>query len=114
MAIYQYGSYSDFEKLVIDIKSKQDGDVHVSYLKLDDNSLVTPQNAEVWARYLYRKLEGLVTEEAMDSEEFRKIAQSIKEQKRRHDEWLAGEPERRRRAEHKKKLRRTPSLGVYP
>jgi len=114
MTTYLYGTYSDFERLVIDIKSKQDGDVHVSYLKLDDNDLVTPQNAEVWARYLHRKLEGLVTKEAMESVEFLKIAESIQEQKRRHDEWVAGEPERRRRANHKKELRRTPSLGYIP
>lgn len=114
MTTYLYGQYSDFEKLVIDIRSKQNSDVHVSYLKLDDNMLVTPQNAEVWARYLRQKLEGLVTKEAMESEEFQKIAESIQEQKRRHDEWVAGEPERRRRADHKKELRRTPSLGYIP
>ena len=114
MTTYLYGTYSDFERLVIDIKSKQDGDVHVSYLKLDDNDLVTPQNAEVWARYLHRKLKELVTKEAMESVEFQKIAESIQEQKRRHDEWVAGEPERRRRANHKKELRRTPPLGYIP
>ncbi len=67
MAIYLYGQYSDFDKLVIDIKSKQNGNVHVSYLKLDDNTLVTSENAEVWARYLFRKLEILVTKKAMES-----------------------------------------------
>ena len=41
-------------------------------------------------------------------------SESIQEQKRRHDEWVAGEPERRRRANHKKELRRTPSLGYIP
>jgi len=114
MTTYLYGTYSDFERLVIDIKSKQDGYVHVSCLKLDDNDLVTPQNAEIWARYLHRKLKELVTKEAMGTVEFQKIAESIQEQKRRHDEWVAGEPERRRRANHKKELRRTPSLGYIP
>ena len=114
MAIYLYGQYNDFEKLVIDFKSKQNGNVHVSYLKLDDNTLITPENAEVWARYLYRKLNGLVTKEAMESDEFREIADSMREQERRHEEWVAGEPERRRRAKHKKELRRTPSLGFIP
>ena len=114
MTIYLYGQYSDFEKLIIDIKSKQDGDVHVSYVKLDDNALVTPQNAEVWARYLHRKLGDLITKGAMESEDFQKIAESIQEQKRRHDDWVAREPERKRRANHKKELRRTPSLGFIP
>lgn len=114
MAIYLYGQYSDFDKLVIDLKSKQNGIVHVSYLKLDDNTLVTSENAEVWARFLYRKLERLVTKEAMESDEFRKIAESMREQERRHEEWMAGEPERKRRAKHKKELRRTPSLGYIP
>lgn len=49
MSIHLYGQYSDFEILVVDIKSKQYGDVQVSYVKLDDNALVTPQNAEVLA-----------------------------------------------------------------
>ena len=114
MTTYLYGNYSDFEKLVIDIKSKQDGDIHHRFVELDDNSLVTPQNAAVWASYLHRKLGGLVTKEAMESEEFKKIAESIQEQKRRHDEWVAGEPERKRREMHKKELRRTPSLGFIP
>lgn len=114
MAIYLYGQYSDFDKLVIDIKSKQNGNVHVSYLKLDYNTLVTSENAEVWARYLHRKLERLVTKEAMESDEFQKIAESMREQERRHEEWMAGESERKRRAKHKKELRRTPSLGYIP
>ena len=50
----------------------------------------------------------------MASDEFKKIAESMQEEKRRHDEWIAGEPERKRRAQHKKELRRTPSLGYVP
>lgn len=41
-------------------------------------------------------------------------SESIQEQRCKHDEWVAGEPERRRRANHKKELRRTPSLGYIP
>lgn len=114
MTTYLYGTYSDFEKLVIDIKSKQGGDIHHSFVKFDDNALVTPENAAAWAQYLHTKIEELVTKEAMESEEFQKIMRSIAEQKRRLDEWIACEPERRRRAEHKKELRRTPSLGYIP
>lgn len=114
MTTYLYGTYSDFEKLVIDIKSKQGGDIHHSFVKFDDNDLVTPENAAAWAQYLHTRIEGLVTKEAMETEEFQKIVRSIAEQKRRHDGWIAGEPERRRRAEHKKELRRTPSLGYIP
>ena len=114
MTTYLYGTYSDFEKLVIDIKSKQGGDIHHSFVKFDDNALVTPENAAAWAQYLHTKIEGLVTKEAMETEEFQKIVRSIAEQKRKHDEWIAGEPERKRREQHKKELRRTPSLGYIP
>ena len=114
MTTYLYGTYSDFEKLVIDIKSKQGGDIHHSFVKFDDNALVTPENAAAWAQYLHTTIEELVTKEAMESEEFQKIVRSIAEQKRRHDEWIAGEPERKRREQHKKELRRTPSLGYIP
>ena len=114
MSIFLYGQYNDFDKLVIDFKSKHDGDIHVSYLKLDDNPLVTPQNAEAWVRYLHRRIKELITKEAMESEEFRTIREALEEQKRRHDEWVAGEPERRRREQHRKQLRRTPSLGYIP
>lgn len=114
MAIYLYGQYNDFDKLVIDFKSKHGGDIHVSYLKLDDNPLVTHQNAEAWVRYLHRRIKELITPEAMQSEEFRAIREALEEQKRRHDEWVAGEPERRRREAHRKELRRTPSLGFIP
>ncbi len=85
MTTYLYGTYSDFEKLVIDIKSKQGGDIHQCFVMFDDNSLVTPENAAAWAQYLHTKIEGLVTKEAMESEEFQKIVRSIAEQKRRHD-----------------------------
>ncbi len=111
MTTYLYGTYSDFEKLVIGIKSKQGGEIHHSFVKFDDNALETPENAAAWAQYLHTKIEGMVTKDAMESEKFQKIVRSIEEQKRRHDEWIAGEPERKRREQHKKELRRTPSLG---
>ena len=114
MATYLYGQYSDFDTLVIDFKSKHGGDIHVSYLKLDDNPLVTNQNAEAWVRYLHRRIKELITMEAMQSEEFRAIWEALEEQKRRHDEWVAGEPERKRKEAHRKELRRTPSLGFIP
>lgn len=114
MAIILYGDYNDFDKLVIDFKSKHGDDIHISYLKLDDNPLVTHQNAEAWVRYLHRRIKDLITKEAMQSEEFTAIREALEEQKRRHDEWVAGEPERRRREAHRKGLRRTPSLGYIP
>lgn len=114
MSIYLYGQYDDFDKLVIDFKSKHGNDIHVSYLKLDDNPLITKENAEAWVRYLHRRMKDLITKEAMQSEEFRTIRENLEEQKRRHDEWVAGEPERRRREQHRKELRRTPSLGFIP
>ena len=114
MTTFLHGYYDYFDKLVIELKSKLNGDIHISYLKLDDNPLVTPENAEAWSTYLQRRLKSLVTEEAMQSEEFQEIQELILEKKRRHDEWIAGEPERRRREKHRKELHRTPSLGFIP
>lgn len=114
MSTYIYGYYNDFETLVIEFKSKHDGHTYVHSIKLDDHPLVNRENAEIWARYFHRKMNDLVNEDAMNSDLFKSIEHEILEEQRRHDEWLAGEPERQRREKHKKELRRTPSLGFIP
>lgn len=112
--MFIYGYNNDFETLVIEIKRKGEDCTHISSVCLDDKPLVTRENAEVWARYFHRKLKDLVSEETMHSDLFQSIEHEIADEKRRHDVWLAGEPERRRRAQHKKELRRTPTLGYIP
>ena len=107
MQTYIYGYYNNFETLVIEFKSKKNGATYVHSIRLDDHPLVNAKNAETWTRYFHRKLKDLVTEETMQSDLFKSIEHEIEEEQRRHDEWMAGEPERRRRADHKKELRRT-------
>lgn len=114
MQTYIYGYYNDFETLVIEFKSKKNGATYVHSIRLDGHPLVNAKNSEAWARYFHRKLKELVTEETMQSDLFKSIEHEIEEEQRRHEEWMAGEPERRRRADHKKKLRRTPTLGYIP
>ncbi len=114
MSDYIYGYNSKFEKLVIEFKRKQDGTIHVHSVSLDDSPLVTAENVTTWARYLHRKVKELVTEEAMHSDLFKNVEREIEEERRHHAEWLAKEPERHRRENHKKELRRTPTLGFIP
>ena len=114
MTTFIYDYNNDFETLVIEFKSKQNGHTYVYSVRLDNHPLVTAENAQTWARYFHRKLKELVTKEAMQSDLFKTVEHEIAEEQRRHEEWVAGEPERRRRKTHKNKLRRTPSLGFIP
>ena len=111
---YIYDYNNDFKKLVVVFKRKQDGTICIHSVCLDDNPLITADNVTTWTRYLHRKVKELVTEEAMHSDLFKTVEREIEEERRHHAEWLAKEPERRRRENHKKELRRTPSLGFIP
>lgn len=117
MTISYYMDHNkDSNKLRIEIRNKIVGErgssIHECFL--DNNPLVTTENAEIWAEYLQGKIDSLITESAMECDAYKKIADKIYKIRQDEADWKARQPEIRRREQHRKQLGRTPSLGFIP
>lgn len=81
---------------------------------LDDNDLVTDDNAEVWARFLKEKLSELITPERLNSQEFKEITAKVEEDKILNEKLEARRKEKERRQKHRKEIYNSPSTGYIP
>lgn len=77
---------------------------------LENNSLVTEENVEVWANYLKEKLPGLINKKAMESDAFRRVETQVKNRYKEEQHWK----EREKVAKHRNELRKIPKFGYIP
>lgn len=63
--------YNSPEKLGLEIKAKNTVGFRYREVCLDASPLVTEDNAEVWSRFLAKRIPDLISEEAMSSEDFK-------------------------------------------
>lgn len=63
--------YKSPEKLGLEIKAKNTVGFRYRDICLDASPLVTEDNAEVWSRFLAKRIHDLISEEAMSSEDFK-------------------------------------------
>lgn len=63
--------YKSPERLGLEIKAKNTVGFRYREICLDASPLVTEDNAEVWSRFLAKRIPDLISEEAMSSEDFK-------------------------------------------
>lgn len=63
--------YKSPERLGLEIKAKNTVGFRYREICLDASPLVTEDNAEVWSRFLAKRIPGLISEEAMLSDDFK-------------------------------------------
>ena len=80
-------------------------------------SFITPEDGEVWAKYLKKKIEGLVKEDVCQSQEFQELRKEImqrraeeKAQRQRYEE----REERRKETEKRRKCMERPKIDYVP
>lgn len=105
--------YKSPEKLGLEIKAKNTVGFRYREICLDASPLVTEDNAEVWSRFLAKRIPDLISEEAMSSEDFEAFEQeyAVERQKAINEEIRL-----KKRIEtdaHRKKLGRK-QLGYIP
>ena len=80
-------------------------------------TFITPEDGEVWAKYLKKKIEELIKEDVCQSQEFQKLRKDImqrraeeKAQQQRYEE----REERRKEAEKRRKCMERPKIDYVP
>ena len=63
--------YKSPERLGLEIKAKSTVGFRYREICLDSSPLVTDDNAEVWSRFLAKRIPDLISEEAMSSDDFK-------------------------------------------
>lgn len=107
--------WEEFKYLKMEMSYRTgDGYIHRNYLKFDDQPLISEENAEVWSGYLSNLLKKSITVEAMESEEFKQIAEKCLERKEKEKRCAEQEKRRRERELYRRKLRRIVPLGYIP
>ena len=69
--------------LNIEISTYKDDTPYRDSVSFYRNPLITKENAAAWTQYLLNKVRGLVSQETLDSEEFKQIERELLEQARR-------------------------------
>ena len=105
--------YKSPERLVLEIKAKNTVGFRYREVCLDASPLVTEDNAEVWSRFLAKRIPDLISEEAMLSDDFKAFEReyAVEKQKAINEEIRL-----KKRIEtdaHRKKLGRK-QLGYIP
>lgn len=96
------------------IYKRTDLGISTFYSNYDDNSLVTDDNAEVWATFLDKKLSELVNADTLSSEEFKQIKAKVEKARILNEKLEARRKEKERRQKHRKEIYNSPSTGYIP
>ena len=100
----------------IQIEYTKDGCTYIVQ-PIFSQSFINPEDGEVWAKYLKKKIEGLVKEDICQSQEFQELRKEImqrraeeKAQRQRYEE----REERRKETEKRRKCMERPKIDYVP
>ena len=100
----------------IQIEYTKDGCTYIVQ-PIFSQSFITPEDGEVWAKYLKKKIEGLIKEDVCQSQEFQELRKDImqrraeeKAQRQRYEE----REERRKETEKRRKCMERPKVDYVP
>ena len=100
--------------LNIEISTYKDDAPYRDSVSFYSNPLITKENAAAWTQYLLNKVGGLVSQEALDSEEFKQIERELQEQARRERLRKEREAIRAEKRRTQEPLVRIPTLSYIP
>ena len=100
----------------IQIEYTKDGCIYIVQ-PIFSQSFINPEDGEVWAKYLKKKIEGLIKEDVCQSQEFQELRKEImqrraeeKAQRQRYEE----REERRKETEKRRKCMERPKIDYIP
>ena len=100
----------------IQIEYTKDGCTYIVQ-PMFSQSFINPDDGEVWAKYLKKKIEGLINEDVCQLQEFQELRKEImqrraeeKAQRKRYEE----QEERRKETEKRRKCMERPKIDYVP